>query len=205
MFPQFHLLLIPCQAEVTPDTKQGKVMGRFPPSLYMNELNSAEIERDSHGFWRDSFFSTASSQPSLEFGAGQNARFNLRELAYNLCHNYSTLHTPCWMQNVDFNHHCNAMQECIAMVVEIKFALSTPGFLHFKLHHNTTVTILHTHSRQVESKRQRLEHFFCLSGHWPVWWNRLKLRVKHSAARGLQGHVKEYVVKRPTQIPFGLG
>ena len=55
MFPQFHLLLIPCQAEVTPDTKQGKVMGRFPPSLYMNELNSAEIERDSHGFWRDSF------------------------------------------------------------------------------------------------------------------------------------------------------
>ena len=50
LFPQFHLLLIPCQAEVTPDTKQGKVMGRYPPSLNMNELHSAEIERDSHGF-----------------------------------------------------------------------------------------------------------------------------------------------------------
>ena len=50
LFPQFHLLLIPCQAEVTPDTKQGKVMARYPPSLNMNELNSAEIERDSHGF-----------------------------------------------------------------------------------------------------------------------------------------------------------
>ena len=57
LFPQIHLLLIPCQAEVTPDTKQGKVMARYPPSLNMNELNSAEIERDSHGFWRDSFFS----------------------------------------------------------------------------------------------------------------------------------------------------
>ena len=56
LFPQFHLLLIPCQAEETPDTKQGKVMARYPPSLNMNELNSAEIERDSHGFWRDSFF-----------------------------------------------------------------------------------------------------------------------------------------------------
>ena len=64
--------------------------------------------RDSHGFWRDSFFPTASSQPSLEFGAGQNARFNLRELAYNLCHNYSTLHTPCWMQML---MQCNAMQQ----------------------------------------------------------------------------------------------
>ena len=50
LFPQFHLLLIPCQAEVTPDTVQGKVMARHPPSLNMNELNSAEIERDSHGF-----------------------------------------------------------------------------------------------------------------------------------------------------------